>query len=271
MFGDFNADIEKQSVFGNELVSFCHDSDLIVADPLFLSSGSVTHFNDGHGTESWLDHVVCTKGAVTLISDIVIYCTVCGSDHFPIVTTIAVPCCTEPVTSNQEAEIAKWTVDWSSIDKARLNMYTLGVEGRLDAVHVPLAVLDCEEESFGEHIEAIDQYYSDIISCLYESSCATIAKKVVDGKKPIPGWSEFVQKAHSTLGDIYCLWAMVGKPRDGYIYSQLRLAKARFKYSLRWCVKNERGLRAKALADKFARYPHDPASFWKEVRIARLH
>ena len=46
---------------------------------------------------------------------------------------------------------------------------------------------------------------------------------------------------------------MVGKPRDGYIYSQLRLAKARFKYSPRWCVKNEKGLRAKALADKFAR------------------
>ena len=127
VFGDFNADIEKQSVFGNELVSFCHDSDLIVADPLFLSSGSVTHFNDGHGTESWLDHVVCTKGAVNLISDIVIDCAVCGSDHFPIVTTIPVPCCTAPVTSNQEAEIAKWTVDWSSIDKARLNMYTLGV------------------------------------------------------------------------------------------------------------------------------------------------
>ena len=108
--------------------------------------------------------------------------------------------------------------------------------------------------------------YSDIMSCLYESSCSHVAKKIKGGSKAIPGWSEFVQKAHTTLGDIYCLWALIGKPRDGYIYSQLRLAKSRFKYSLRWCIRNEKSLRAKALAEKLAKYPRDVNAFWKEVR-----
>ena len=36
--------------------------------------------------------------------------------------------------------------------------------------------------------------------------------------------------------------------------------------ALRWCIRNEKGLRAKSLADKLAKYPRDSASFWKEVR-----
>ena len=40
------------------------------------------------------------------------------------------------------------------------------------------------------------------MSCLHESSRNSIAREVLGGCKPVPGWSEFVQKAHSTLGDI---------------------------------------------------------------------
>ena len=57
----------------------------------------------------------------------------------------------------------------------------------------------------------------------------------------------------------------MGKPRDGYIYCQLRLARSRFKYALRHCLRNEKELRAKALADKLVANPHNISGFWKEV------
>ena len=264
VLGDFNAEIEKQTSFGKELLSFCHESGLIIADNEFLNRGTVTHVNDGHGTESWLDHVVCTKAAFDLIQSIDICYTIASSDHFPVTAAFTVPCAAS--SHDPGGERPKWVVDWSAVDQTRIDTYTAGVNNRLSAVHVPLHVMDCNEVHCDDHRSAIEEYYTDIISCMQESSRSTIARKVNGMHQPVPGWSEFVQNAHSTLGDIYCLWAAIGKPRTGYIYDQLRLAKSRFKYSLRWCIRNEKGLRAKSLADKLARYPCDPAAFWKEVK-----
>ena len=80
-----------------------------------------------------------------------------------------------------------------------------------------------------------------------------MAKRVRDcSKRIIPGWTEYVEERHILLRDAYSLWALAGKPRQGYIYDQLRIARLQFKYALRFCLKNDKQLRAKALADKFA-------------------
>ena len=88
VLGDYNADIEKQTSFGKELLSFCQESDLVIADTMFLSSGSVTHVNDGHGTESWLDHIIKTKGAFEFIQNINVCYSVVSSDHFPLYASL---------------------------------------------------------------------------------------------------------------------------------------------------------------------------------------
>ena len=97
---------------------------------------------------------------------------------------------------------SKWVVDWSSVEQEQVAAFSVGLKDRLSAVHVPLDALNCQEEHCEEHWTLINQYYCDIVSCLYESSRSSIAKKVAGGHKSIPGWSEFVQKAHSTLGDV---------------------------------------------------------------------
>ena len=115
--------------------------------------------------------------------------------------------------------------------------------------------------------DAINDYYIEIISCIRSASRSTVAKRLNDrNKRVIPGWTEYVEERHVLLGDIYSLWALVGKPRQGYMYSQLGIARSRFKYALRFCLKNEKDLRAKALADKFANNPRNITTFWKEVR-----
>ena len=67
VIGDFNADIT--SVFGKELVNFCKDEQLIIADVELLGhqSDTYTHVSHAYGTTSWLDHVVCTKQMFDMI------------------------------------------------------------------------------------------------------------------------------------------------------------------------------------------------------------
>ena len=265
--GDFNADIEKQSSFGRELQAFCHESELIIADTVLLDKGSVTHVNEGHGTESWLDHVVCSKSASELIDNVIISYHLAGSDHFPMTAVLKLPASESMyVQIEQNDGDGKWAVNWSSLKQSQLDSYSSGVHDRLNDIRIPFEALFCRNESCVEHGEAINEYYAQIISCLNAASHLSISKFARNGHKVIPGWNENVKKAHSTLGDIYCLWAVIGKPRAGYIYDQLRIARSRFKYSLRWCIKNEKDLRAKSLADKLMNDPRDSASFWKEVK-----
>ena len=161
----------------------------------------------------------------------------------------------------------RWVVDWSSVDHNGISAFTQAVEDKLSNVIVPYDALHCGTGPCHLHNDDIMVYYDDIVKCIRDASRSTVAKRVgARNKRVIPGWTEFVEERHTLLGDVYSLWALVGKPRHGYIYSQLRVARAQFKYALRYCLKNEKDLRAKALADKFAKNPCNMVTFWKEVR-----
>ena len=268
ILGDFNADIFKLSDFGKELQSFCQDANLKIADTLLLPQNSITHINDGSSTESWLDHIVCTDGFYSLLRGVGIDLSIASSDHFPLFLKLDVSNLNNSSDSSKNYRCdPRWVVDWTSVDDAKINVFTEIVKEKLSSIAVPYDVLHCHSSTCFAHKAAISEYYSEIIDSVRNASQETVSKKVNGHtKRIIPGWTEFVQERHTLLGDVYSLWALVGKPRHGYIYSQLCLAKSQFKYALRFCVRNEKDLRAKALADKFANNPRNLAIFWKEVR-----
>ena len=268
VLGDFNSDIVKQTTFGKELKSFCDENQLVIADSLFLPEDSVTHVNDGHDTESWLDHFIFTQGFYALIREITIDYSIICSDHFPLSALLRLADSFSVSYSSAISDDSRWVVDWSSVDQAGKDNYLNQVEDRLNAIEVPFGALNCQNTMCTEHSESINSYYNDLMICLNDGARYSVSKKVSARSKKVPGWTEYVQSAHDTLGDIYCLWAAVGKPRDGYIYiyTQLRLAKSRFKFALRWCVRNENQLRAKSLAEKLRSNPQNSASFWKDVK-----
>ena len=61
VIGDWNAEINANSVFGSELSSFCTDHSYVISDieHLGIDSGSFTFFSEAHGSTSWIDHCVC--------------------------------------------------------------------------------------------------------------------------------------------------------------------------------------------------------------------
>lgn len=267
VLGDLNADVIKGTSFGIELDNFCKDNRLVIADILQLPKDSVTHLNDGHGSESWLDHIVCTQAFHSLLTTMGIRYDIMSSDHFPIFASIATDSCPSPVQPNKSCpeDRDRWLVDWSSVSQTDLASFADMVDEQLSRLHVPIDALHCRDSACTQHLLAISTYYSDIINCL-NSSSRTIGRKHIYRQKAVPGWTEYVQDKHALVGDVYSLWALVGKPRVGYIYDQLQLAKTRFKYALRFCVRNEKALRAKSLADKLMNKPCNFAKFWKEVK-----
>ena len=53
VLGDFNADIQSESVFGSELIEFCDMNNLCFIDKSLLLSDSFTYTSQAHGTTSW--------------------------------------------------------------------------------------------------------------------------------------------------------------------------------------------------------------------------
>ena len=68
VFGDLNAHISHTGhdnhLFGQGLLEFCHDENLVLADLDFLPVDSYTFVSQtGNNAISWLDYVVCTSSA----------------------------------------------------------------------------------------------------------------------------------------------------------------------------------------------------------------
>ena len=85
VIGDWNAEINANSVFGSELSSFCTDHSYIISDieHLGIDSGCFTFVSEAHST-SWIDHWVCTGQAHASISSIHVIYDTQSSDHFPL-------------------------------------------------------------------------------------------------------------------------------------------------------------------------------------------
>ena len=88
VLGDFNADIQSDSVFGTELVEFCNLNKLDFIDTCLLPSSSFTFVSQAHGTTSWLGHCITTAAGRSIISDAYITDNVVCSDHFPLTVNL---------------------------------------------------------------------------------------------------------------------------------------------------------------------------------------
>ena len=53
ILGDYNADIQSESVFGSELINFCDTNSLYFIDRYLLLSDTFTFVSQAHGTTSF--------------------------------------------------------------------------------------------------------------------------------------------------------------------------------------------------------------------------
>ena len=91
--GDFNAHVDKgitNHMFGRELKRFVTESELILSDVDFLPNNTYTYMSESHLTCSWLDHVLSTHSAHSIITDIQVRYNTVTSDHYPLLYVLDV-------------------------------------------------------------------------------------------------------------------------------------------------------------------------------------
>ena len=62
ILGDFNANINSDSLFGKELIEFCDINRLCFTDKNMLLPNTYTFFSQAQCSTSWLDHCITTNG-----------------------------------------------------------------------------------------------------------------------------------------------------------------------------------------------------------------
>ena len=70
--GDFNANINSESVFGSKLNEFCDLHNLCFIDKSSFLPDSYTFISQAHHTTSWLDHCISTVSGQSIISNVYI-------------------------------------------------------------------------------------------------------------------------------------------------------------------------------------------------------
>ena len=78
-----------------------------------------------------------------------------------------------------------------------------------------------------------------------------------------PGWNDIIKAAHSDARDAFKFWVRSSKPRHGEVFDSMRISRAKCKYLLRKCRRDEATIRADILASDLS--DNDSTLFWKHV------
>ena len=263
ILGDFNADIQSASIFGAELIDFCDNNELCFVDKERLLPDTFTYTSQAHGTTSWLDHCITTLSGQSIISHVSVIDNVVCSDHFPLCIEIFSDI--NPLCNSTVPSVVKSSIKWHAakdLDKHKYNAKT----GELTStIALPVDALMCKNPHCTGHCDDIDCFYDSIISILKQSASYTIPMAITSNKYDIiPGWNEYVKEHHSHAKDALWWWKLHNRPRHGQIYDNMRIARAHFKYALRFVKKQEEMARADSLARDLS--DKDVDGFWKTMR-----
>ena len=201
VIGDWNAEINANSVFGSELSSFCTDHSYVISDieHLGIDSGSFTFFSGAHGSTSWIDHCVCTGQAHASISSINVIYDTQSSDHFPLSICIDISIV---LMLDMHSPDSRSKLNWGKASDSERSAYTDKCSELLGNIHIPREAVCCSLASCDDvsHIHSIASLYSDIVNCLHCAASGVIPTtrcNCVSDEHNTPGWNEYVKDAHS--------------------------------------------------------------------------
>ena len=146
ILGDYNADIQSESVFGSEFINFCDTNSLYFIDRSLPVPDTFTFVGQLHVPTSWLDHCISTTSCKSLVSNVsVIYITIC-SDHFPLCVDIDCDFTTmfNSTFIKENRSIFKWHLSRDDDDKLK---YSYRTHYLLSNIELPTYALLCRNSS----------------------------------------------------------------------------------------------------------------------------
>jgi exonuclease III len=262
VIGDFNCGPSTRfySVFNQ----FVTDNSLVCSDINRLYD-VFTYCRDDGSASSWIDHVLCSKPVDDTISEISVLLDYQCSDHKPLAVCFSgldLRLCPSGIGHHEPTTKSR---DWSEINRHNyLNSLTIA----LSNVDIPSCLISCCIElncTDISHHTAIDQYYSNIISVVQETTENYVpARKVACTEHNVPGWSDYVKENHANARAAFHEWVSDGKPRSGASHSRMCTTRAKFKIALRYCRRHLDQMKADARAKDLLE-ANGNSKFWKGI------
>ncbi len=276
--GDFNADIEKTQngrlshLFGKELSRFCVDEDYILADHIHLSGCNTFTYKGTclHDT-SWLDHLLCTRSAYSLIHSINIDYNMITSDHLPICTVVNLPTGCYHAGCSEDSRASMTKIHWDDVtDDQRLVYRSITAKCLADIeFDHELALCDNVNCSNLKHLNSIDFIGNSICTAMQDAS-VDLKSSFKLKFKPIAGWNDYCKDLHCESREAFLQWKANNKPRYGPLYDIMRRKHANFKYAFRKCRNDLDRKRCDNLADKLSvKIPKNSGKRLRKVIILR--
>ena len=233
IIGDFNAAIDTH--FDVELQELCRNLSLVISDCDYYgrTSGKFTHVSDAHGTTSWLDHVICSHDMQARLHSVDILDMLPSSDHVPLSVVFNFNS-TLAFIDSSKCPSNKVNFNWTKATDKDLLDYSYLTSIYCKNIHV-VDVVKCDDVNCKshEHVEQIDQLYSQLCSVLKRASDDSIPICKIHSHHDyiVPGFNELAKQLHSEARADYLLWKASGKPRAGLLYLNMCQSRIMFVFT----------------------------------------
>lgn len=171
---------------------------------------------------------------------------------------------------NEDPDVNKIKICWNKASNMQLTNYYNQSGLLLQAITKPRCLHDCKNLkcSNEQHLSQINNYYTEMIDCLYKSAIMFIPVQECfsenSSSRNVPGWNSNVKHLHQEARIAFLDWKNANKPRHGAVYEHMRQTRHRFKYALRYCKERKDDMAAESLASSLA--DKDYLSFWKSIK-----
>jgi hypothetical protein len=190
--GDYNANIgQHANSFGRELLQFCEDTGLILADKrINPDQDRFTYMSDAHCSCHWIDHIVCTVSAFNTIKAVTVDYSYISSDHLPLCMEMDMG---RIVLDDQEAKkhVHRRRVKWDKLSGDDIQKYMSTSDKLLQRIHIDHSLMLCMDSQCSDesHKAAIKRFHGEIVDCLTEAS-----EQLLETVKPrftqVEGWND---------------------------------------------------------------------------------
>ena len=138
----------------------------------------------------------------------------------------------------------KWTPNQISNYQERCETFLSQIENHFNALHC--SDFNCKNE---RHIESYWKYFYEIVESLQKAS-VQLVKFFRNRPKPFPGWTHFVNEAHTASIAALKQWRRGGKSRSGILFVNKKESHKGFKNAVRQAKRREQYSQQNILAEK---------------------
>ncbi len=265
--GDLNVDFNRSTTHTALFRNFIDDRDLI-CDTMLAGENNVDfsyHFDNTRF--STIDHFIVSS-RLALLPDTCLsveHSVDNTSDHDPVTLQLRlnVSHLFAPRTNSGRQHA------WHKCSDKNIEDYRSNLNYLLGNTDIPVSSLVCTNLFCTDpiHINALNEYCSNILDCCICAADTCIPLTGVGANRRVPGWSKHVQPYKDKAMFWHNIWMDMGRPHDGIVAEIRRSSRAKYHQAIRTAMREESTLVRQKIAECMLN--NRDRDFWKEIKRIR--